>query len=157
MTRGPGAAQGAAPSLLLYLRPVCPHPQDAKPNIIFRAKVLIFEDGTEARLENASLPDNSEELVKWAVTTYGGITSYTELENPQHIFFRLGEGRSMSLSQASGWSDSPMGQAGSWAHCRGAARNHPPRPDIVQDRGSSKQPALVTPMMPKNSALGFEA
>ncbi|KYO23211.1 endoglin precursor isoform A [Alligator mississippiensis] len=79
-------------TVILHSWPVKMSPrQDAKPNIIFRAKVLIFEDGTEARLENASLPDNSEELVKWAVTTYGGITSYTELENPQHIFFRLGE------------------------------------------------------------------
>ncbi|XP_019366092.1 PREDICTED: endoglin [Gavialis gangeticus] len=65
--------------------------QDSKQNGIVRAQVLIFEDGTEARQENALLSDNSEELVKWAVTTYGGITSYTELENPRHILFRLGE------------------------------------------------------------------
>lgn len=36
------------------------------------------------------LPDSSEELLEWARRTYGGVSSFAVLENPQHIYFQIG-------------------------------------------------------------------
>ncbi|XP_066466567.1 endoglin isoform X2 [Tiliqua scincoides] len=36
------------------------------------------------------LPASSEELLNWARRTYGGVSSFAVLENPQHIHFQVG-------------------------------------------------------------------
>ncbi|XP_026549145.1 transforming growth factor beta receptor type 3-like [Notechis scutatus] len=40
------------------------------------------------------VPYSSEQLLRWAKETYGGISSFAELEDPQRILFQVGRGGS---------------------------------------------------------------
>ncbi|NXR23668.1 EGLN protein, partial [Cinclus mexicanus] len=43
------------------------------------------------RASNPELPMNSSDLLGWAITTYRGITSYSELQDPRRVQLHLGE------------------------------------------------------------------
>ncbi|XP_062361636.1 endoglin isoform X2 [Cinclus cinclus] len=58
-------------------------------NLIIHTDAHLTPDSMRA--SNPELPMNSSDLLGWAITTYRGITSYSELQDPHRVQLHLGE------------------------------------------------------------------
>ncbi|XP_029468625.1 endoglin isoform X2 [Rhinatrema bivittatum] len=52
--------------------------------------VLMLSNYEQLEVNKTDLPTDTEKLLKWAQKEYGGITSFTELQNPLKIHFKVG-------------------------------------------------------------------
>ncbi|NXG08372.1 EGLN protein, partial [Sakesphorus luctuosus] len=75
------------PCPLPWLR-LCLGPQDA----------YLTSGTTKEKGPEPSMVSSEEQLLSWAQTTYGGITSYSELRDPQWVQLHLGEDASSPLN-----------------------------------------------------------